>query len=69
LTSLSEVFPALEALYHDAMKLAGNFNCVGCHQIDGLRGDILKAYEDDINQGPPLLVGQGHRVQADWSIF
>lgn len=57
---------ANEALYHDAMKVAGKYNCVGCHQIDGLRGDILKAYEDDINQGPPLLVNQGHRVQADW---
>lgn len=57
---------ANEALYHDAMKLAGKYNCVGCHQVDGLRGDILKAYEDDINQGPPILVNQGHRVQADW---
>jgi mono/diheme cytochrome c family protein len=55
-----------EALYHDAMKVAGKYNCVGCHQIDGMRGDILKAYEDDINQGPPRLVNEGHRVQADW---
>jgi mono/diheme cytochrome c family protein len=57
---------ASEALYHDAMKVAGRYNCVGCHQIDGLRGDILKAYEEDVNQGPPVLVNQGHRVQADW---
>lgn len=55
-----------EALYHDAMKVAGKYNCVGCHQIDGIRGDILKAYEDDINQGPPRLVNEGHRIQADW---
>ncbi len=55
-----------EALYQDAMKIAGNYNCVGCHKIDGLRGDILKAYEDDINQGPPWLVNQGHRTQSDW---
>lgn len=55
-----------EALYHDAMKVAGKYNCVGCHQIDGIRGDILKAYEDDINQGPPRLVNEGHRIQSEW---
>jgi mono/diheme cytochrome c family protein len=59
-------YNAGEALYNDAMKVAGKYNCVGCHQIDSIRGDILKAYEDDINQGPPRLVGQGHRVQTDW---
>jgi hypothetical protein len=34
--------------------------------IDGFRGDITKMYEDDLNEGPPQLNGQGHRVQADW---
>ncbi len=42
------------------------YNCTGCHKIDGYGGDILKAYEDDLNEGPPYLVDQGHRVQADW---
>ncbi|RPJ75837.1 MAG: hypothetical protein EHM20_08320 [Alphaproteobacteria bacterium] len=59
-------YNAGETLYNDAMKIAGKYNCVGCHQIDGIRGDILKAYADDVNQGPPLLVGQGHRVQTNW---
>ncbi|MFA6237430.1 MAG: c-type cytochrome [Bacteriovorax sp.] len=59
-------YSAGEALYNDAMKVAGKYNCMGCHQIDGLRGDILRSYADDINQGPPRLVGQGHRVQTDW---
>lgn len=59
-------YNAGEALYNDAMKVAGKYNCMGCHQIDGLRGDILRGYADDINQGPPRLVGQGHRVQTDW---
>lgn len=57
---------ASEALYHDGMKVVNKYGCVGCHQVDGLRGDILKMYMDDINQGPPRLVGQGHRVQTDW---
>lgn len=55
-----------EALYHDAMKVANKYGCVGCHQIDGLRGNILNMYMDDINQGPPRLVNEGHRVQTDW---
>lgn len=59
-------YNAGEALYNDAMKVAGKYNCMGCHQIDGLRGDILRNYADDINQGPPRLVGEGHRVQSDW---
>jgi cytochrome c551/c552 len=59
-------YTAGEALYNDAMKVAGKYNCMGCHQIDGLRGDILRGYADDINQGPPRLVGEGHRVQTNW---
>lgn len=59
-------YNAGETGYNEAMKVAGNLNCVGCHQVDGLRGDLLRMYEDDINQGPPRLVNQGHRVQTDW---
>lgn len=59
-------YDAGEALYNDAMKVAGKYNCMGCHQIDSLRGDILRGYSDDINQGPPRLVNEGHRIQTDW---
>lgn len=59
-------YSAGEALYNDAMKVAGKYNCMGCHQIDGLGGAILNAYADDINAGPPRLVAQGHRVQTNW---
>ena len=54
-----------ETAYNEAMKVVNDFNCIGCHQVDGLHGDILKMY-DDVNEGPPRLVGQGHRVQTDW---
>ncbi len=57
---------ASEAVYHDGMKVVNKYGCVGCHQIDGLRGNILNNYLDDINQGPPRLVNEGHRVQSDW---
>ncbi|MCY4523282.1 MAG: c-type cytochrome [Halobacteriovoraceae bacterium] len=56
---------AHEAMYNEAIKVVNDYNCIGCHQVDGLHGDILKAYED-INEGPPRLVNQGHRVQTDW---
>lgn len=55
-----------EVLYNDAMKVANKYGCVACHQIDGLRGNILNMYSDDINQGPPRLVQEGHRIQTDW---
>ena len=56
-----------EAKVAEGMKVAIKYNCVGCHQIDGEYGRYLKIYEnDDINEGPPRLVGQGHRMQADW---
>jgi mono/diheme cytochrome c family protein len=59
-------YNAGEQLYNDGMKVAYKFGCVNCHQIDGLRGNILGMYADDINQGPPRLVNEGHRVQSDW---
>ncbi|MCR9203450.1 MAG: c-type cytochrome [Halobacteriovoraceae bacterium] len=55
-----------EKIVADGMKVVNKFNCIGCHQIDGYRGDILAKYEDDLNEGPPRLVGEGHRVQYDW---
>lgn len=57
---------ANEKLYANGYKVMNKYNCIGCHQIEGDFGDLLKIYEDDINQGPPILVGQGHRVLADW---
>lgn len=57
---------ANEKIAANGYKVMNKFNCIGCHQIDGDFGDLLKMYEDDINQGPPWLVGEGHRVLADW---
>ena len=56
-----------EAKVAEGMKVAIKYNCIGCHQIDGEYGEYLNMYiDDDINEGPPRLVGQGHRMQADW---
>ena len=55
-----------EKAYNEGMKVLSNFQCIGCHQVDGLHGDILHLYDDDFNEGPPRLNGQGHRVQTRW---
>lgn len=54
-----------EAQWNEGFKLVNKFNCTGCHQVDGMRGDILGMYED-FNEAPPWLVNEGHRVQTDW---
>lgn len=60
-------FDSNEAKVAEGMKVAITHNCIGCHQIDGEYGRLLKVYEEeDINAGPPRLVEQGHRMQADW---
>tara|TARA_R110002072_G_scaffold288917_2_gene455632 strand:+ start:11506 stop:14340 length:2835 start_codon:yes stop_codon:yes gene_type:complete len=56
---------ANEKIANEGMKVVNKYNCVGCHQVDGERGDILKMY-DDVNEAPPRLVEEGHRVQSDW---
>lgn len=57
---------AHERIIEKGEKVVQKFNCKGCHQIDELGGDILAMYQDDLNEGPPRLVGQGHRMQAEW---
>ena len=54
-----------ERIKNEGEKVIYKYNCVGCHNIDGMGGDILAAYEDK-NDGPPYLTDQGHRVQSDW---
>jgi mono/diheme cytochrome c family protein len=57
---------AEEKIANEGMKMVNYYNCQGCHKVDGWRGDITKLYEDDLNEGPPYLVEEGHRIQAEW---
>ncbi len=54
------------AIAEKGKEVVLKYNCQGCHKIDGWGGYIQAAYEDDLNQGPPWLVSEGHRVQSDW---
>jgi len=52
-------------------ELVRNYNCIGCHIIEGKGGAIRAFYKlEDLNMAPPLLeVGEfheGEKVRHDW---
>lgn len=47
-------------------ELMAYYNCYGCHSFDGHDGAIRKYYEDDIEAAPPILVGEGKKLQPEW---
>lgn len=55
-----------DAVAEQGKRVLNKYNCFGCHKIDGQGGVIGAAYADDLAQGPPWLVQNGHRTQADW---
>jgi cytochrome c2 len=57
---------AEEKMVAEGMKVVNKFNCTGCHKVDEQGGDILAIFDEDINEGPPMLLDEGHRIQADW---
>src|SRR5262249_39723698 len=42
------------------------YNCVGCHVVEGEGGAIRARYQDNPNMAPPILNGEGAKVQGDW---
>ena len=42
-----------------------HYNCTDCHEIEGRGGDI-RAYVEDRGYHPPILNGEGAKVQSDW---
>jgi cytochrome c2 len=49
----------------DGRKLIIEYNCQGCHLIEG-KGHAIRSALEDVSQLPPNLAAQGARVQADW---
>jgi mono/diheme cytochrome c family protein len=47
-------------------EVVAYYNCYGCHSFDGEEGAIRKYFEDDLEAAPPILVGQGKKVQPEW---
>ncbi len=46
-------------------KLITEYNCQGCHLVEG-RGHAIRTSIEDVGLLPPNLAAQGARVQADW---
>ena len=47
-------------------RLVQYYNCTGCHVIEGSGGDIRSLYLDNPALAPPILTGQGKKVQPEW---
>ncbi|MDE3260686.1 MAG: c-type cytochrome [Acidobacteriota bacterium] len=61
----TKTLSAAEAVAEQARHLIHNYNCRGCHLIDGVGGGIYETIEDT-GMRPPNLNTQGSRTQADW---
>jgi len=47
-------------------RLVARYNCTGCHVIENHGGDIRRLYQEQPTLAPPILNGEGEKVQADW---
>ncbi len=50
----------------DGRRLMHQFNCIGCHEIEGQGGFIRKYYQESPTLAPPVLNGEGEKVQPSW---
>lgn len=55
-----------EAKMVEGRRVVRKYNCVGCHVIEKGGGAILARYEDKPTLAPPVLNGEGAKVQPDW---
>jgi mono/diheme cytochrome c family protein len=47
-------------------RTVARYNCVGCHVIQDKGGAIRVRYEENPNMAPPILNGEGAKVQSEW---
>lgn len=47
-------------------RVIETYNCMGCHVIDERGGYIRRLYEDNPTSAPPILNGEGAKVQPEW---
>jgi mono/diheme cytochrome c family protein len=47
-------------------RLIWYYNCAGCHIIEGKGGHIRALYTENPTFAPPILNGEGAKVQPDW---
>lgn len=54
-----------EERLEEGRKLVSKLNCTGCHTLDGQLGS-LREYAEDKGSAPPILDGEGAKVQEKW---
>jgi mono/diheme cytochrome c family protein len=47
-------------------RMVNFYNCVGCHIVEQRGGYIRRFYEQNPNFAPPILNGEGAKVQPNW---
>jgi mono/diheme cytochrome c family protein len=47
-------------------RMVNYYNCVGCHIVENRGGYIRRFYQDNPNFAPPILNGEGEKVQPQW---
>ena len=47
-------------------RMVNFYNCVGCHIVEGRGGYIRRFYQDNPNFAPPILNGEGEKIQPQW---
>jgi len=51
----------------EGRRLMHQYNCIGCHIIENRGGFVRKYYpEDKLTLAPPVLNGEGNKVQPNW---
>jgi len=54
-----------EAAIERGRRIVKNHNCQGCHVIEGFGGSF-RSVVADVSLAPPIIQGEGAKVQSDW---
>ncbi len=54
-----------EAAVERGRRIVKNHNCQGCHVIEGFGGSY-RSVVADVSLAPPIIQGEGAKVQSDW---
>ena len=57
--------PRLQQIREGRWLIEG-YNCMGCHVIDDRGGYVRRLYQDNLTSAPPILNGEGAKVQPEW---
>lgn len=50
----------------EGRRVVERYNCKGCHVIEDRGGYVRRLYEEDPAAAPPILNGEGAKVQPEW---